>query len=33
MLTRPRGPVSQRGCVSGARAVPRTAALSDLIVQ
>ncbi|KAF9804390.1 hypothetical protein IEO21_09408 [Rhodonia placenta] len=25
MLTRPRGPVSQRGCVSGARAVPRTA--------
>ncbi|KAF9797138.1 hypothetical protein IEO21_10575 [Rhodonia placenta] len=26
MLTRPRGPVSQRGCVSGARAVPRTAA-------
>ncbi|KAF9794723.1 hypothetical protein IEO21_11156 [Rhodonia placenta] len=25
MLTRPRGPVSQSGCVSGARAVPRTA--------
>ncbi|KAF9796751.1 hypothetical protein IEO21_10961 [Rhodonia placenta] len=33
MLTRPRGPVSQRGCVSGARAVLCTAALSDLIVQ
>ncbi|KAF9796889.1 hypothetical protein IEO21_10934 [Rhodonia placenta] len=33
MLTRPRGPVSQRGCVSGARAVPRAAALSNLIVQ
>ncbi|KAF9795889.1 hypothetical protein IEO21_11058 [Rhodonia placenta] len=26
MLTQPRGPVSQSGCVSGARAVPRTAA-------
>ncbi|KAF9795065.1 hypothetical protein IEO21_11105 [Rhodonia placenta] len=26
MLTRPRGPVSQRGCVSGARAVLCTAA-------
>ncbi|KAF9803469.1 hypothetical protein IEO21_09678 [Rhodonia placenta] len=26
MLTRPRRPVSQSGCVSGARAVPRTAA-------
>ncbi|KAF9796024.1 hypothetical protein IEO21_09787 [Rhodonia placenta] len=31
MLTRPRGPVSQRGCVSGARAVPCTAVLSNLI--
>ncbi|KAF9796678.1 hypothetical protein IEO21_10972 [Rhodonia placenta] len=26
MLTRPRGPVSQSSCVSGARAVPCTAA-------
>ncbi|KAF9793941.1 hypothetical protein IEO21_11233 [Rhodonia placenta] len=33
MLTRPRGPVSQSGCVSGARAVPRTAVPSNLIVQ
>ncbi|OSX61474.1 hypothetical protein POSPLADRAFT_1145007 [Postia placenta MAD-698-R-SB12] len=31
MLTRPRGPVSQRGCVSGARAVPCAAAPSNLI--
>ncbi|KAF9800129.1 hypothetical protein IEO21_10435 [Rhodonia placenta] len=33
MLTRPRGPVSQRGCVSGARAVPSAAVPSNLIVQ
>ncbi|KAF9799454.1 hypothetical protein IEO21_10569 [Rhodonia placenta] len=33
MLTRPRGPVSQSGCVSGARAVPCTAAPSNLIAQ
>ncbi|KAF9801526.1 hypothetical protein IEO21_10096 [Rhodonia placenta] len=31
MLTRPRGPVSQSSCVSGARAVPRTAVPSNLI--
>ncbi|KAF9806877.1 hypothetical protein IEO21_08499 [Rhodonia placenta] len=30
MLTQPRGPVSQSGCVSGARAVPCTAVLSNL---
>ncbi|KAF9794565.1 hypothetical protein IEO21_11180 [Rhodonia placenta] len=30
MLTRPRGPVSQSGCVSGAQAVPCTAVLSNL---
>ncbi|KAF9797820.1 hypothetical protein IEO21_10830 [Rhodonia placenta] len=33
MLTRPRGPVSQSGCVSRARAVPGTAVPSNLIVQ
>ncbi|KAF9812770.1 hypothetical protein IEO21_05973 [Rhodonia placenta] len=33
MLTQPRGPVSQSGCVSGARAVPCTAVPSNLIVQ
>ncbi|KAF9814134.1 hypothetical protein IEO21_05272 [Rhodonia placenta] len=31
MLMRPRGPVSHSGCVSGARAVPCTAVLSNLI--
>ncbi|KAF9809213.1 hypothetical protein IEO21_07477 [Rhodonia placenta] len=30
MLTRPRGLVSQSSCVSGARAVPCTAILSNL---
>ncbi|KAF9800819.1 hypothetical protein IEO21_10286 [Rhodonia placenta] len=33
MLTWPQGPVSQSGCVSGARAVLRTAVPSNLIVQ
>ncbi|KAF9799680.1 hypothetical protein IEO21_10527 [Rhodonia placenta] len=33
MLTWPRGPVSQSGCVSRARAVPRTAVPSNLIIQ
>ncbi|KAF9810728.1 hypothetical protein IEO21_06820 [Rhodonia placenta] len=33
MLTQPRGPVSQSGCVSVARAVPCTAVPSNLIVQ
>ncbi|KAF9801610.1 hypothetical protein IEO21_10082 [Rhodonia placenta] len=33
MLTRPRGPVSQSGCVSGAQAVPGTADPSNLIIQ
>ncbi|KAF9797496.1 hypothetical protein IEO21_10869 [Rhodonia placenta] len=33
MLMRPQGPVSQCGCVSGAQAMPCTAAPSNLIVQ
>ncbi|KAF9795057.1 hypothetical protein IEO21_11112 [Rhodonia placenta] len=33
MLTRPRGPVSQSSCVSGARAVPCTAVPSNLIIR
>ncbi|KAF9802947.1 hypothetical protein IEO21_09792 [Rhodonia placenta] len=32
MLTRPRGPVSQSSCVSGARAVPCTAVSSNRTV-
>ncbi|KAF9800610.1 hypothetical protein IEO21_10324 [Rhodonia placenta] len=33
LLMQPRGPVSQRGCVGGTRAVPCTATPSNLIVQ
>ncbi|KAF9807299.1 hypothetical protein IEO21_08279 [Rhodonia placenta] len=32
MLTQPQGPMSQHGCVSGARAVLCTAVLSNLIL-